>query len=188
MKALSLMIILAVLYSPWAIAQRENLYAPSTYAATSGQAIAFRPNGSLIVAGVIRDPLAQHYTDGFEDIFLAWLDTDGNIERTMRFGSEGIDRLGTISVDPHGNIYVAGDTTGKLPGSEGTGTQFIAKVSPDAELVWIRQQHGGPTADPAVTVVSRPTEILVAGSLLNGEGTNQVPRSPGFHPYYDAYL
>lgn len=78
----------------------------------------------MVVAGVVRKPLAQHYNNEFEDIFLAWFNAAGTIKPTMRFGSDGIDRLGSISIDVHANVCVAGDTTGTFPAAVGTGTQF----------------------------------------------------------------
>jgi hypothetical protein len=181
--------LLMVMLVSWAAAQQESPYTPSPYAAVSGQAIAVRADGGLVVTGLIREPLASKNQAGTESIFVAWLSAEGDIERLARFGTEeGAERVGSAALAADGSLFLAGKTTGAFSGAVGTGMQFIAKITPAGEMAWVRQLHGGESAIPAVAGIGEKGEVYLAGSIANGKGVDGFRRSPGFHPYYDAYL
>lgn len=167
----------------WALGQAGSPYAPSPYVAVSGEALALRPDGGFVVAGVRREPAAEGGVRPGADLFLAWLDATGALERLVVFGGEGDERLGSVALDDTGAVCLAGSTTGTLPGATGEGAQFVAKLAPAGEVAWVRQWHGGADAYPAVVALAADGELLVAGSTATGEGAEGFFRDPGFHPY-----
>jgi hypothetical protein len=91
---------------------------------------------------------------GGDDAFLAKFDNNGTLAWVKQAGGPGQD-LGTdVAVDPNGNIYVTGsfqataafDTTNLVAvGSLSAGTVnnlFIAKYSPNGDVVWARRAGG----------------------------------------------
>ncbi len=93
------------------------------------------------------------------DGFVVKLDSDGNYIWGRTFGHAGQQVGDSIEFDSRGNVYVAGDSQGN---SDGAGTEdatdfdpvpadvashnratFLAKLSPDGELLWSRNWPWG---------------------------------------------
>ncbi len=85
------------------------------------------------------------------------------IEWIRQFGSSSIDNARGISVDASG-IYVAGLTSGTLPGqtSAGSTDAFVRKYDLDGNEVWTRQ-FGTPSGDNARGISVDASGIYVAG-------------------------
>jgi|GEM_PF-5222190 len=129
------------------------------------------PRGALYVAGRI----------GFEDAFLAKFGAQGGEPEYLHvFAGDGTDQATALAVDDAGAAYVAVSTdSGDLPGTPGSlqpsraselRQSFIAKFSPDGELVY--QTYLGGTADTYVgrILLTPAGEAVVSGST----------REPGF--------
>jgi hypothetical protein len=117
------------------------------------------------VAGVTQGALpgqtkAGSFTD--TDAFVRKYDTAGTILWTYQFGSANPDSAFGVDVDASG-VYVAGNTSGTLPGSTGSGSAFVRKYEANANLAWTRQF--GPTSGLAAPrgIAVDASGIYVAG-------------------------
>jgi hypothetical protein len=91
--------------------------------------LAVAPSGGLLVTGVTRGDLAAENQGSF-DVFLTKFDATGSLSWTKQFGSSGSDYGNSVAIDGSGNIYVGGDTTGALGGSNaGYFDAYLAKLS-----------------------------------------------------------
>jgi hypothetical protein len=82
-----------------------------------------------------------------------------------QFGSSGMDSANGVAVDGAGNVIVAGDTFGALPGQTQAGgwDAFVRKFSPAGVELWTRQ-FGSPASDEASAVaVDGAGNVIVAG-------------------------
>ena len=77
---------------------------------------------------------------GKRDIFLAKFDLTGTCQWIKRAGSSGDDVMSQISIDNQGFIYWSGtlENTGTLDSLILTNIAYLCKVSPDGELVWVK--------------------------------------------------
>src|SRR3989454_5558413 len=75
----------------------------------------------VYVAGSINGTLPGQTSAGSCDAFLRKHDTSGNVLWTRQFGTSGEDEAIAIAVDASG-AYVAGRTSGALPGQTNAGT------------------------------------------------------------------
>lgn len=78
---------------------------------------------SLYVTGYTVSTVPGGTNQGQEDAYVARLDLSGRLKWIRQFGSAGAETPKSITVSG-GKIYVAGDTTGALPGSGRPGTNF----------------------------------------------------------------
>lgn len=90
--------------------------------------------------------------EGGDDIFVQKLDANGNLLWVRSIGGIGDDYGTDIVTDATGNIYVTGhfsETVDFDPGagsttltSQGYSDNFILKLSPQGDLLWVRQTGG----------------------------------------------
>src|SRR5256712_4964955 len=89
------------------------------------------------------------------DAFLRKYDSAGNVVWSSQIdGGWGIDRAYSVVVDNAGNVYVAGETTGALPGQTSSGLgldAFLRKYDPTGNELWTRQ-FGTAQSDSAYSV------------------------------------
>lgn len=112
-------------------------------------------------------------SNGFYDIFVQKLDTDGNALWAKSFGGPFFDYGTGIETDADGNIYVTGvfqDTVDFNPGGEsfelisaGSEDIFVLKLSPDGDFLWAGQM-GGEAYEEATSIgVDANGAIYVSG-------------------------
>ena len=109
------------------------------------------------------------------------------LEFATYLGGSGGELLRDMTVDGHGNIYVAGiagagdfpRTPGELPGQSKGGGAMVAKFSPKGELVWSRVVGGlGESSYFYSVKVDKDGAVVVAGRMAPG-----FPTTPGaFQP------
>ena len=82
----------------------------------------------------------------------------------IQFGTGGFQTAAATAVDADGNVYVAGDTDGTLPGqtSAGDSDAFVRKYSADGALLWTRQ-FGTSRSDTARGVAVSAQGVFVVG-------------------------
>jgi len=95
-----------------------------------GYAVAVAPDGSVYVVG-----LTASYSIGWYDVFVAKLDSSGNLLWFRTIGGSDNDWGYNIGVAPDGSIYVVGSTR-----SFGAGDYdvFVAKLNSNGELLWFK--------------------------------------------------
>ncbi|MGV2829409.1 SBBP repeat-containing protein [Myxosarcina sp. GI1(2024)] len=77
---------------------------------------------------------------GAYDIWLAQLDSEGNILWSEKFGSEDYEFPWGIDTDSRGNVYITGWTLGELGGDNaGAYDVWLAKYDRDGDRQWIQQ-------------------------------------------------
>ena len=160
----------------------QGVTAVGTDSDETGRGIATDNAGNVYVAGITDGTLpgSPVTNQGSYDLFLVKYNSAGDTVWTRQMGSPDSETVSGVAVDSGGNIYVAGRTSGTLPGSPTTyqgGTDlFLVKYNSAGDNVWTRQM-GSPDSDIASGVaVDTAGNIYVAG--FTG-GT--LPGSPTTH-------
>jgi hypothetical protein len=118
----------------------------------------------VYVTGRARDTLPGQTSAGADDAFVRKYDTSGSEVWTRQFGTSGVDAANAVSMDASG-VYVAGLTTGTLPGQTSAGGQdaFIRKYDASGTEAWTRQ-FGTSGLESANSVAVNDSEVYVSGS------------------------
>ena len=77
----------------------------------AGNDIAIDDNGNVYVLGYVSGKW-EGFSHGGKDIFLGKFDTDGTLMDVQQMGTSGWEVGNGITLDPQGNIYFTGSTTG----------------------------------------------------------------------------
>lgn len=103
------------------------------------------------------------------DLFVARYNSDGKLLWAQRFGGPSDEFGNSVALDSKGNIYIAGSFTNKMQigkdtlVSAGDHDAFIAKLTPDGEVLWARR-GGGTNSDFAMSIaVDKDGNAFVAG-------------------------
>ncbi|MDQ3101952.1 MAG: SBBP repeat-containing protein, partial [Bacteroidota bacterium] len=136
--------------------------------------IAVGNNGDVITAGYFEgtmdvDPGPDEFiltSNGEIDIYVQKLTSDGEFMWAFNVGGTGSDNAKSISIDPLGNIYVAGAFNATADFDPGTGTTelmsagtydiFLAKYLSDGSLLWAKS-FGGSEYEEATSMVVAPS-------------------------------
>jgi hypothetical protein len=140
------------------------------YAATSGNqggvAAAFDNAGNAYLAGYTSGSFPGFtHAGGFDDLFLARYDADGEQTLLKQFGTSGTESFSDLEVDAAGNIYLTGQTTGSLGNqpNAGNGDAFVMKLDSTGTMVWTRL-FGGTAAETGNTLaLDQAGNIIVGG-------------------------
>jgi len=118
--------------------------------------------GNVYVTGCTNGLLSEK-NFGKEDIIVAKLDTNGNVEWQKQFGSDSTDIGNTIYVDIQGFVYVVGATKGTMDKlSFGNADCVILKLDSKGNIVW-KKQFGTPKGDECQGITGDSTNIYVCG-------------------------
>ena len=142
----------------------------------TGMALAIDAERNLYVAG--------HFTgratfgtsvlasSGVTDVFLAKVDSDGNIGWATRAGGTNLDECTGVAVDPQRNIFLTGYFSGQASfdnfalTSAGNSDIFIAKLDSNGRALWAASA-GGPAKDVANAIATDAIgSSYVTGSYL----------------------
>lgn len=129
------------------------------------QSVAVDADGNIYVAGYTDNVFPGQTSSGSGDAFVRKYDASGNELWTIQFGTSSWDEADSVAVGASGNIYVAGYTSGALPGqsSFGASDAFVRKYSSSGSVIWTRQ-FGTSTYDGASGVaVDALGNVYVAG-------------------------
>lgn len=137
-------------------------------------AITVAGDGYVITAGyfenvVDMDPGSGEHmltSNGMNDIYVQKLSAEGAFVWAFNIGAAGADNARAISVDPSGNIYLAGAFSGTVDLDPGAGVTeltsagepdiLIAKYTPEGALTWARG-FGGPGYEEPTAVKVGPS-------------------------------
>lgn len=135
-----------------------------------GRAITVDPFGHVYIAGDFGGTvdfdtsvgIDTITSNGFSDIFIQKLDTDGNYLWTKQVGGSAFDYAYDVVTDDQGQVYVSGSfysTADFDPNSTvfemtatGTSDAFLLKVDPNGDFLWAKQ-FGGLTDERANAIV-----------------------------------
>jgi len=164
-----------------------------------GREITVGPDGSVVVAGHVGrgagdDPgggaLPGQASAGGADAFARKYDRDGDEIWTVQFGTAERDDVDGVAVDAAGNVIVAGDTRGTLPGQVRVAVDpsfsdaYVRKLDGDGNELWTRQFGVPEGAHASAVAVDAEGAILVVGSV-GIEGVLPGQTSSG---HSDAYV
>ncbi len=102
-------------------------------------------SGDVYVAGYTSGILPGQSSAAGVDTFLRKYDGSGTELWTRQFGSAQDDYGQSVCVDSSGNVYLAGYTSGALPGRTSAGAQdaFLRKYDSGGAELWTRQFGSG---------------------------------------------
>jgi len=157
----------------------EWLHQIGSSAADDARSVAVDGEGNIYIAGYVAEALDGQSLLGKVDAFVQKYDSDGNELWTRQFGGSVDDRAYGIAIDSVNNIYVAGYTSGTLPGQKSSGSiaAFLRKYDSDGNELWTSQF--GTEGDNYVyaVAVDKQDKVYVVG---NTAGTLLEQSSSGF--------
>jgi hypothetical protein len=124
---------------------------------------------------------------GGADGYLARYSTSGQLVWVQQLGTAGTDAFNAVAVDAQHNVYVAGSTSGRIPGSptpnQGGDDAFLAKYDQNGALLWTRQL--GSAADDVASgiAVDANGEVYITGGTAG-----QLPGGPANAGGWDYFL
>jgi hypothetical protein len=144
--------------------------------------------GNIYAAGSFMDTASfgnqrQLVSRGLGDIFIAKFDSNGTCLWAVQAGGAEADGVSGFSLDALGNFYVTGMCTGTAVFDSiivtGSARQniFIAKYDSNANVIWVRQPKGEPTASTGGDYPGR-VAIDAAGNCIIS-GTLRIPTTFG---------
>ncbi|HWG83880.1 MAG TPA: SBBP repeat-containing protein [Deinococcales bacterium] len=145
--------------------------------------VAVDGEGNVYLAGSTHDGLDGSTHAGAADAFLVKYAPDGSRAFTRQWGTTRNDVALAVAVDPAGNVFVAGETSGALDGNPRVANTdaFLTKFTPDGRKLWTRQwgsrDHlfvAAVAADANGAVVAGAADDLLEGTANQGD--------------YDAFL
>jgi hypothetical protein len=155
----------------------------------SVEAIDIDQNGNVVVAGHTSGVLPGQTSAGEGDVFVRKLDPQGNELWVRQFGTSDYDYADALSVDEGGNIYVAGFTSGTLPGQTALGSAdaFVRKYDAQGVELWTRQL-GTKNSDYVSALTTDPTGGIYLCGMTNGAfpGETNAGAFDAFVRKYDA--
>lgn len=137
--------------------------------AAQGAAIAIDGNDNVIVAGSFSGKLPGDRVAG-EDTVVVKFDSAGREKFAVQLDSLAADAAHALAVTAQGDIYVAGQVTGALPGQASAGGQdgFIAKLSGTDGALLSRTQAGTAGKDSIAGLAITVDGALLAAGTENG--------------------
>lgn len=134
--------------------------------------------GNVYVGGGTTGTLGETNL-GSRDAWLTKYDPDGNQLWTKQFGTTEVESVWALANDGT-NVYVVGDTSGNLGGSNRGGRDiYLAKFDSDGNQIWIRQlgsssleQTFGVTTDSSGNVYVSAQSLGDIGGRNNNVGQN----------------
>ncbi len=132
-----------------------------------GEALAITADaaGNVYVAGNINGTIPGGTSAGLFDAYVRKFDTAGTALWSRQFGSRSDDFAYGLGVDASDNLYIAGYTSGALPGANSAGgyDAFVRRYDSAGTETWTRQ-FGTSGADKAYALAVDATSVSVVGS------------------------
>lgn len=148
--------------------------------------------------GVAADPWGNVYLGGYTDGSLgganqgsydAWVakyDSAGTLLWTQQLGGASGDFAHGVATDASGNVYLTGETSGALSGSnQGHSDAWVAKYDSAGTLLWV-QQLGSASHDAAESVATDGAgNVYLAGYTTGALGGAKRGSDDGWLAKYD---
>lgn len=106
--------------------------------------------GLLYIVGTTTGAFPGYTNAGGSDVFILKTNGGGTVRWVTQLGTAADDLAEGVGVDPNGDAYLVGTTSGAFPGATSAGSTdlFVAKFGPTGAQQWLRQ-IGTPEADHA---------------------------------------
>ncbi len=165
------------------------------YIGDVGYGIAVDSEGNSYVTGFFMYSAmfgsTQLTSQGFADVFVAKLDTNGVWDWAVSGGGSQPDYVCDIAVDTNGNIYLTGDFEGSATFGSNTITSlgdvdvFIAKLDSTGTWVWAKSGGSGSIERGYDIAVDSNANVYVTGMFLSSVtfGTITLPGQGGVDLY-----
>jgi beta-propeller repeat-containing protein len=125
--------------------------------------------GNLYVSGLTSGDLGAP-NSGRTDAFLTKYSSQGNLLWTRQLGTNQTDSSSSVAVNPYGDIYIAGTTSGSLAGLNGGSTDaYLARYDSAGNMTWSRQIGLGSADDGQSVAVDS-----LGNSYLSGMTTGSL--------------
>ena len=145
--------------------------------------------GNAYVCGLTYYSLDGNTDLGGDDVFLVKYDPSGVKQWTRQTGSDSTDYAFGLAVDPAGDAYICGTTSGALAGetSAGSGDIILIKYNSSGDIQWNRQM-GTSGAEHAYDVAVGPSgDVYVCGFTSGGlDGNTNAGSADLFLAKYDS--
>jgi hypothetical protein len=106
---------------------------------------------------------------GLYDVWVAKLDSSGDLLWTKQFGTPNYDFPWANATDSSGNVYITGWTLGSLGGpNAGLDDGFLAKYDTNGNQLWIKQ-FGSAGADQIYDISIDSNNLVYVTGLTSGE-------------------
>ena len=158
-----------------------------TTGADSAGAVVVDGSGNIYIAGYATGSLNGSPYAGSADAVLLKYDPSGSLLYSREFGTAGSDVANAVTVDPSGNVYVAGITDGPLDGNSnegGGGDYFVVKFDTAGNRLWTRVT-GTFSYETAKSVAADSTGVYVAGYTQGRLGEASYGGYDAFIAKYD---
>lgn len=182
----------------------KTMGGPSSDAALYGLEIS--SNGHLYILGEFEDSVdfdpgnavTKLISNGYEDLFIQKLDTNGNFNWVRQIGGKYDDTPRSISIDLNENIYTVGLFNDSADLDPGVGTYFLSaingqygsfvqKLDSSGSLVWVKQAVNLSTFEKAS--IDKDGNVLLSGLFADTLFFNPVSGiSPLIPKGYDIFI
>lgn len=131
--------------------------------------------GNVYISGYTEGSL-EGTIAGITDGFLSKYNSSGTLLWTEQFGSSGYDRSYGVSADGLGSVYISGNTTGSLEGTNaGRSDVFVSKYNDSGSLLWTKQLGSSSHETSFGVSADDLGNVFISGSTSgNLGGTNGV--------------
>ncbi len=138
--------------------------------------VAVAENGDCFITGYFSETISigstQLSSSGSRDIFIAKINSNGNVQWAKKAGGNGDDKGLGISLDRNGNIYIAGSFThsasfGSISiANSGNYSAFVAKYNSTGSIQWAKAAGACcDTTQYRSVFVDQFSNVFVAGSF-----------------------
>lgn len=140
-----------------------------TPASDEAFAIAVDANDNVYIAGYTDGAFEGEQSMGSRDAFVMKLNAAGKTAWVRQFGTLKIDEAHGISIDPTGDIVIAGSTWDAFDEcvSAGMADLFLAKFDPTGDRYWVRQM-GTAYSDEAFGVATDTSGCMYVTGYTQG--------------------
>lgn len=144
--------------------------------------------GNVYITGNTNKTLEGETVGGIFDAFVAKYTQDGLLCWKQVIGTDEYDCAEAIAVDATGNVYITGDTSGKLGSIDNLGSAdaFFTKFNTDGVLLWTQQFGTNKTDMGEAIAVDSEGNICIAGSTGGSLGGTNQGSWDAFLTKYDA--
>ncbi|HEX7699303.1 MAG TPA: hypothetical protein VF403_01195, partial [Kofleriaceae bacterium] len=130
-----------------------------TAAEDFGHSVAVAADGTSYLVGYTAGALEGSNAGG-NDLFVARYEVDGTRAWLHQRGGPGDDSATDVQLDPEGDVWIAGNTTGVLDGNPAAGADDVFAIRYSATGTWMLTRVYGGTGDE-VTFGIAPTATAV---------------------------